>query len=207
MDLSNWFGLVQGSYIGKAPLYVDTARRPGDSKVPVPTLLGWVQRAPWVLLTSPNFVWALIALVLYGVFPYNLTMALESPLSLQFFLERFPLWFAVTMGYTSFWHVALYWFHAAKRPFLENRVYTLDKVAHNMAWTTSGIAIFTAFENVMCYLWSTGRLSYITDSNSFGSLGGIASFLLTLGLVPLWRSVHFYFAHRFLHMDTMYRLV
>jgi sterol desaturase/sphingolipid hydroxylase (fatty acid hydroxylase superfamily) len=126
---------------------------------------------------------------------------------LQFFSERFPLWFGLTAGYTSFWHVALYFLQLANRPFLPQRIYNLDKVAHNVFWTTSGIAIFTAFENVMCYLWATGRLPYITDIDSFGTISGMSIFLLALGLVPLWRSIHFYFAHRFLHMDALYKQV
>lgn len=210
MDLSNYFGLINGAVAGEAPLYVDKSLRPGSSEVPKPTVLGWIQKSPFVLVTSPNFVWAVIALALYGVFPYDLgagSAAALAPLSSRFFAERFPLWFAVTLGYASLWHVALYWFHVAKRPFIEARKYSVGKVLHNLAWTTSGVAIWTGFENIVCHLWATGRLSYIPDITSFGSVGGFCAFLLALGGVPLWRSLHFYFAHRFLHMDAMYKQV
>ena len=209
-DLSNYFGLNNGKFFGEPPSYVNKALGPGLSEVPKPTLLGWIQRAPTVLVTSPNFVWAVIALAVYGLAPYDLgptSAAIEGPLTTRFFLERFPLWFSLTMGYDAFWHVALYVFQLANRPFLSNRTYSLDKVAHNIFWTTSGITIWTAFENVMCYLWATQKLAYIPDAVSFGSVNGAVAFVLALGLVPLWRSLHFYFAHRFIHMDDMYKQV
>lgn len=209
-DVSNWFGLHNGQFIGEPPLYVDKTLRPGVSEIPRPTILGWIQRAPFILLTSPNFLWASIALILYGLAPYDLTVsstAAAGPLTIQFFSERFPIWLAITLGYDTFWHIALYVFQLASRPFLPTRLYKIDKVIHNIFWTTSGITIWTAFENVICYLWATGRLSYITDATSFGSLWGRLAFLLALGGVPLWRSLHFYFAHRFIHMDDMYKQV
>lgn len=206
----NWFGLVRGRYIGEPPLYVNKLLNPGLSNVPIPTLFGWTQNAPLVLLATPNFVWAVIAYLFYRFAPYDLTpasAAYNSPFSLQFFSERFPLWFGLTAGYASFWHIALYFFKLANRPFLPQRTYNFDKVAHNVFWTTSGIAIFTVFENMFCHLWATGRLSYVIDADSFGTVSGMGLFLLALALVPLWRSIHFYFAHRFLHMDALYKQV
>lgn len=210
MDASNWFGLTNGTVVGEPPLYVDKSLRPGSSEVPKPTLSGWIQKSPFVLVTSPNFVWAVIALALYGMFPYDLSAessAALGPLSTRFFAERFPLWCSLTLGYAALWHVSLYWFRAAKRPFIEARTYNGGKVLHNLAWTTSGVAIWTAFENIVCHLWATQRLSYIPDITSFGSVVGVCTFLAALGGVPLWRSLHFYFAHRFLHMDAMYKQV
>jgi sterol desaturase/sphingolipid hydroxylase (fatty acid hydroxylase superfamily) len=209
-DFSNWFGLHNGKFIGEPPSYVDKSLPPGVSEVPKPTVVGWIQRAPSVLLTSPNFLWAGIALLLYGLAPYDLSAssaAAGGPLTTRFFLERFPLWLAVTLGYDTFWHVALYVFRLASRPFLASRIYSIDKVVHNIFWTTSGVAIWTVFENVVCYLWATSRLSYIPDGASFGTLFGGLAFLAALGGVPLWHSFHFYFAHRFIHMDDMYKQV
>ena len=88
---------------------------------------------------------------------------ISAPLSLAFFGARFPLWFGVTFGYTAFWHVTLYAFKWAERPFIANRAYSVDKVAHNIAWSASGIAIWVAFENMFAYLWATGRLAYTPD--------------------------------------------
>ena len=205
--LGNWFGMNNGKFIGEPPSYVDKTLRPGLSEVPKPTLLGWLQKAPYILVTTPNFAWASIALGIYRLFPYDLTAnstASTGPLTAAFFMERFPLWFSLTLGYDAFWHTALYIFNLGSRPFLENRIYNIDKVVHNVFWTSSGILIWTGFENVICYLWATDRLTYMEDTLSFG---GVISFLLALGGIPLWRSIHFYFAHRFIHMDDMYKQV
>lgn len=197
MDIQNWFGLHNGVFIGEPPTYVDKAKEPGRSLIPVATPTQWLMRSPFVLVTSPNFVWASIALAMYYWFPY--TMTVSSPLSLSFFAERFPLWFSLVVGYDLFWHVALYGFGLAKRPFIRDRMYNIDKVAHNVFWTVSGVAIWTMFENLFAYLWTSGRLIYAPDS--FWSIG------LALMAVPVWRSVHFYFAHRFLHFGPMYQQV
>lgn len=193
----NWFGLHNGVFIGEPPAYVDKSKEPGRSIIPIATPMQWLQRSPFVLVTSPNFVWASIALAMYYWFPY--TMTVDTPVSVAFFAERFPLWFTLVMGYDLFWHVALYGFHLAKRPFVANRLYNVDKVVHNIFWTTSGIAIWTLFENVFAYLWSSGKLPYAADS--------VWSVGLALMAVPVWRSVHFYFAHRFLHFGALYQQV
>jgi len=163
-----------------------------------------------VLINTPNFVWSCMSLALYVGAPYDLSAessAALAPVSSAFFLERFPIWFGVTFGYFSFWHVSLYMLNMAKRPFIADRTYNLDKVVHNAFWTTSGIALWTVFENVFAYLWATGRLPYISDMESFSSPWGIAMFAAALMGVPLWRSIHFYFAHRFLHYTPLYKQV
>lgn len=193
----NWFGLHNGVFIGEPPAYVDKSKEPGRSIIPIATPLQWLQRSPFVLVTSPNFVWASIALAMYYWFPY--TMTVNAPVSAAFFAERFPLWFTLVIGYDLFWHVALYGLRLANRPFVRDRVYNVDKVVHNIFWTTSGIAIWTLFENVFAYLWSNGLLPYATDS--------VWSIGLALMAVPVWRSVHFYFAHRFLHFGPLYQQV
>jgi sterol desaturase/sphingolipid hydroxylase (fatty acid hydroxylase superfamily) len=182
----------------------------GMTDLPKPTLLSWIRNAPFVLITTPNFVWALMSLGLYVFAPYNLepnSTASIAPISLAFFLERFPLWFGITFGYFSFWHITLYKLNMAKRPFIANRTYNLDKVLHNIFWTTSGIAIWTVFENVFAYLWATNRLPYISDTTSISEAWGFMAFVGVLMGIPLWRSIHFYFAHRFLHYTDLYKQV
>jgi len=214
---ANWFGLINGAYFGEPPAYVSKDKKPGMSEVPKPTLPGWLAASPFVLVTSPNFIWAVVSLLVYFLAPYDLSAtgaAARAPLSLAFLAERLPLWLGVTLAYVGFFHLALYpladtlaW---AKRPFIEGRVYSLEKVAHNVFWTTSGVVIWTGFENVFAFLWATGRLSYVPDADSFGKAAtpeGMLRFALGLALVPVWRSVHFYFAHRLLHFGPMYQQV
>jgi sterol desaturase/sphingolipid hydroxylase (fatty acid hydroxylase superfamily) len=211
MDVSNSFGLVNGRVFGEPPHYVDRAKRPGWSNVPKTTLTEWIRRAPFILITTPNFVWCVIACLTYWLAPYNLasnSLASIAPLSLSFLAHRLQLWIPLVMGYTAFWHISLYGFGVAFRPFIDGRRYNVAKVIHNVFWTTSGIVIWTAFENKMCYLWATGRLPYISDAHSMGgSWHGTLRLLLAVLAVPLWRSVHFYFAHRFLHFGPLYQQV
>ena len=210
MDISNWFGLINGKYFNESPLYVDTTKAPGMTELPKPTLLSWIKKGPTILITTPNFVWASISLVLYYYVPYNLSpdsSAAIAPISYTFMAERLPLWTTLTLGYFSFWHISLYGFQLASRPFIANRTYSPAKVIHNIVWTTSGIVIWTLFENILCYLWATHRLEYVSDSESFTSLSGALRFIGVLMGIPLWRSIHFYFAHRFLHYTAMYQQV
>uniref|UniRef100_A0A6C0KW33 Fatty acid hydroxylase domain-containing protein n=1 Tax=viral metagenome TaxID=1070528 RepID=A0A6C0KW33_9ZZZZ len=208
--MENMFGMVRGKYFGEPPLYVDKTLPAGMTDLPKPTVISWLRNSPFVLVTTPNFVWAAISLALYMLAPYNLgpnSTASIAPISSAFFIERFPVWFSITFGYFSFWHATLYGFNMANRPFIANRVYNLDKVLHNVFWTTSGIAIWTVFENVFAYLWATGRLPYISDTISVSTPWGLAAFVAAFMGIPVWRSVHFYFAHRFLHYTPLYKQV
>lgn len=208
--MNNWFGLTNGAYFGEPPLYVDKTQAAGMTDLPKPTVLGWLRKSPFILITSPNFVWAVISLGLYAYAPYDLapdSSAALAPISYTFISERLPIWFTLTFGYFAFWHITLYGFNMASRPFIKNRPYNLDKLVHNAFWTTSGIAIWSVFENIFCYLWATGRLAYVSDTLSFTTFPGLVRFALALMGVPVWRSVHFYFAHRFLHYRPLYQQV
>ena len=178
--MDNMFGMVRGTYFGEPPLYVDKTLSPGMTDLPKPTVASWIYNAPSVIIATPNFIWAMMALAFYTAAPYSLgpeSTAAIAPISSLFFRERFPLWFGLTFGYFSFWHISLYYLQMANRPFIANRTYSIDKVIHNAFWTTSGIAIWTVFENVFAYLWATGRLPYSPDSIS---LQGAAAFVLAL---------------------------
>lgn len=208
--MQNMFGMTNGKYFGEPPLYVDKALKPGMTDIPKRSVIEWIRASPFILITSPNFIWAIISLVVYNIAPYNLSInspAYISPIHSAFFLERFPLWCSITLGYFSFWHMSIYAFGMASRPFIEERTYNINKVIHNIFWTTSGVVIWTLFENVFAYLWATGRLSYIPDTISFSTPSGIIRFTLTLMGIPVWRSIHFYFAHRFLHYTPLYKQV
>jgi sterol desaturase/sphingolipid hydroxylase (fatty acid hydroxylase superfamily) len=204
--LSNWFGLVRGRIFGEPPHYVDKNKLPGNSPIPQPTILSWLKNSPFILITSPNFVWSLIALFIYFYFPYY-SIITTSPISLHFLYQRLPIWLSVVFGYTFFWHVTLHIFKFASRPFIVNRPYNIQKVLHNMFWTFSGVVIWTLFENIFCYLWVTAKLPFIYDMVSFHTIPGFLKFIAALMGVPVWRSIHFYFAHRFLHFGPLYQQV
>ena len=99
--MENMFGMVRGQYFGEPPLYVDKTLAAGMTDLPKPTVLSWIHKSPFVLITTPNFVWAVISLAVYAAAPYNLgpdSAAALSPINSSFFLERFPLWFSLTFG-------------------------------------------------------------------------------------------------------------
>jgi len=187
---SNFAGTRNGAFFRYVGAHVDKKLPPGCSPMPVATFGGWLQQMPFVLWNTPNTVWAVIALLFYFAFPYDLSAggaAARAPLSLAFFAERFPLWAAVTFGYSAFWHVTLYFLGWAERPFIKGRQYNVDKIAHNLFWSLSGVAIWVAFENVFAFLWATGRLQYESDAASFSSAAGVARFVAALALTPVWR--------------------
>jgi sterol desaturase/sphingolipid hydroxylase (fatty acid hydroxylase superfamily) len=210
MDPANWFGLTNGKIFGEAPAYVDTTLAAGMTEMPKPTVVSWLRKSPFILITSPNFVWAVMSLGVYFGAPYDLTpssLAAQAPFSSEFLQNRLSIWLPLVLGYFSFWHVSLYKFQLASRPFIQSRMYNLQKLFHNVFWTTSGIFIWALFENLFCHLWATGRLNYVSDSISFTTPVGFLKFVLVLMGIPVWRSIHFYFAHRFLHYGPLYQQV
>lgn len=186
-----------------------------------------------MLWQTSNGAWALLALAFYLAFPYDLSpesAASRGPLSFAFFASRFPLWLTGMLVFYSFWHVTLYCFGLAGRPFATGRTYNFSKVAHNIFWGVTGLSILVCFENVFAFLWATGRLPYEPDAQAFGTVtggfavpsgcatvhegrhsrmasmlcAGLARFAAALALTPLWRNVHFYFAHRLIHFRPFY---
>ena len=135
------FGLTRGKFFGEPPLYVNKDLKPGMTDMPKPTVFTWLRNAPYVLITSPNFIWACISLLVYFIAPYDLSInssAALAPVSLNFLAERLPLWLSLVLGYFGFWHLTIYKFNLANRPFIEDRIYSLDKVAHNIFSSTYG---------------------------------------------------------------------
>jgi len=57
------------------------------------------------------------------------------------------------------------------------------------------------------HLWATGRLDYIPDNEVFSSWGNVARVAAGIFLVPMYRDLHFYFAHRFIHMRALYKYI
>ena len=205
-------GAQYGHFFRIVPSYVDVKKAPGMSQIPAPTFSDWAKNAVRLrhIWGSPNLVWSIIALIFYFAFPYDLSSdsaAAQAPLSWDFFSQRFPLWFTVTFGYTGFWHVTLYILGWANRPFVKDRPYNYDKVAHNIFYSFSGVVIWVGFENVFAFLWATNRLSYLSDSVALSTMSGFARFMIGLVAMPLWRDFHFYFSHRFLHYKPLFAQV
>jgi len=172
----------------------------------------WVKSALLLehIWASPNLVWGIMSLVFYYAFPLDLSpnsAAATGPLSVAFMKERFTLWFVLIFGYVGFWHFTTHWLHWAKRSFIKDRAFNVQKVLHNLFYNVLGVIQWVAFENVFCYLWATGKLSYVNDEDSFATVGSTLKFIAGFVIIPLWRDFHFYFAHRFLHYKPMFQQV
>jgi hypothetical protein len=82
------FGMINGKYFGEPPLYVNKSLSAGMTDIPKPTLISWIRNAPFILITTPNFIWVIISLSLYKLAPYNLgvdSSASISPINSVFF--------------------------------------------------------------------------------------------------------------------------
>ena len=109
--------------------------------------------------------------------------------------------------YYGFWHTALYGLHWASRPFAQGRVYRWSKTFHNMWYCLLGCWQWTAWEMIMVYLYATGRIGYQADHEILASWKDIANFWACIILVPFFREVHFFFAHRFIHLRCLYKYI
>jgi Delta7-sterol 5-desaturase len=57
------------------------------------------------------------------------------------------------------------------------------------------------------HLYATRRLPYIADSEAFATPANALRVLLWTATIPLVRGVHFYFAHRLIHVKVIYKYV
>lgn len=223
-------GTIDGSFF-RAPTWVDLSRPPGTTSqwemnlgTPhIPALL-----TGQAIVYSPNLVWLLIAAGIYVLAPYDLTSMTsdgnsdsldyhhqQQQHSLQWFLKRAGLNVTIMLLYYGFWHTTLYGLGWASRPFAQGRVYRWSKLCHNVWYCVLGCVQWTAWETIMVHLYSTGRIGYQRDEEIVNSIigrniqnwKGLLNFCGCIILVPFFREVHFFFAHRFIHMRCLYKYI
>ena len=88
------------------------------------------------------------------------------------------------------------------RPFpRQGRVFTFQsQLLDNVVWTVaSGVTIWSAFECLMWWAMANGYARTVTFAEN--PIWFVAIFFL----IPVWESFYFYWMHRFLHTDAMYR--
>jgi sterol desaturase/sphingolipid hydroxylase (fatty acid hydroxylase superfamily) len=88
------------------------------------------------------------------------------------------------------------------RPFPRlGRMFTFDsQLKDNIFWTiASGVTIWALLESLMWWSTANGYASTITFQTN--PIWFVAIFFL----IPVWESFYFYWMHRFLHTDVMYR--
>lgn len=88
------------------------------------------------------------------------------------------------------------------RPFPRNgRMFTLNsQLLDNMVWSlASGVTIWSGFESLLWWSFANGYVTMISFSSN--PIWFIALFFL----VPVWESFYFYWIHRLLHTNVLYR--
>ena len=123
--------------------------------------------------------------------------ALTKKTSYCFFQKiRLAVNFVITFGFFGFWHCALYLVGLSERPFNPTRHYRFSKVLHNMWYCFLGVVQMTIWEAIFMHCYATKRLPFMNDKEAFSNSWNITMFVLAAFWVPLYRELHFYFAHR-----------
>ena len=158
---------------------------------------------------SPNFVWLSIAVVYYKMAPYDLRVARDvlTPEFLVWGVKRLILNLLVSGIYTGFWSVAIYVWSWSQRKFRRSSWPSLATYAHNMWYFFLGIAQWTLWECAFVHLWASDKLPFLSDDKAFATPSNAARMILWTFGIPIWRGIHFYFSHRFIHMRCLYKYV
>eukprot|EP00937_MAST-01D_sp_MAST-1D-sp2_P006630 g6630.t1 len=205
--MSGFAGTVRGSFF-EAPEWVDRNKAPGTtSQASVYAQPGWWHdlASGKFLPFSPNLVWLAIALLDYVLFPYDFAAA--RAWAWGWVLRRLLVNLFIVFGYFGFWHVTLYWWGWGARPFNPARQWRWAKLAHNAWYTALGALQWTAWEALFMHCYATGRLPYLADAQALGTGRGALNFVACLFWVPLYRELHFYLAHRLIHIKPLYKYV
>jgi len=80
-------------------------------------------------------------------------------------------------------------------------------VLHNTWYTFLGALQWTVWEAIFMHSYATDRLPYLSDADATSTLWGAINFVAWFFLVPLFRELHFYFAHRLIHIKVLYKYV
>lgn len=203
-------GTTGGSFF-RSPNWVDQSNPPGVTSQ-APSLKDnpkWIELlSGFFIIYSPNLVWLIMALAVYFCFPYNYEIAKDWDYAFGTWIaKRAVLNFILVFSYDGFWHVALYGLGWGKRPFNPTRQYRAGKVIHNAYYSALGVIQWTLWEALFVYSYATGRLPYLPDEEAFGTPWGLAQFTAWFAIVPLFREVQFYFAHRLIHIRALYRYI
>lgn len=203
---SSLSGLPQGRVHG-LPEWIDKARAPGRTPQPVPELLTWGSNLLklYHLSYSPNAIWLAISILIYVSFPYDFEAAREwAP---RWMLQRVALNLGVMLVYYGYWEGSLYWLGWSQRKFAPNLWPSMEKIAHNVGWTLLGTLQYSVWEIVFVRLYATKQLAYVSDAEACSSISSMLQLLAWVAMVPVWRGFHFYFAHRLIHINVLYKYV
>ena len=69
------------------------------------------------------------------------------------------------------------------------------------------IVQWTWWECVVTRLWATGAVPFATNAEVLSDPYVLAKHVFWVLAIPIWRDLHFYIAHRFIHIRAIYRYV
>ncbi|CAJ1336740.1 unnamed protein product [Effrenium voratum] len=154
---------------------------------------------------SPNLVWCILAMAVYVAAPYDISAA--TSWSWSWVLPRLCLNFAVALAYYGFFYFGLYVSHWSSRKFAPDRFPTSGNMAHNLYYWSLGILQWTLLEALMMRLWATGKVPYVTAADIISKPVLLCLNVFWVLAMPVWRDLHFYIAHRFIHIRAVYKYV
>jgi sterol desaturase/sphingolipid hydroxylase (fatty acid hydroxylase superfamily) len=147
-----------------------------------------------------------MALLMHNFMPYDIEAA-RGGWALDWALRRFGLNLGVSFAYYGFFFAGLYLWGWSDRKFAPGSFPTVGNMLHNFWYWTLGIAQWTCWECVVMRLWATGKVPFVSNAEVMASSELLAWNLLWVLVVPVWRDLHFYIAHRFCHVRAVYRFV
>ena len=215
MDGITWEGLggLSRGSIFRVSDSVNTSKPPGTSlpETPTETLSETTSKifTGEAFFYSPNLSWFLMTVGAWYVFPYDLEEQESSSNATTSMLEvvsnRLVFNHSLALAYIGFWHWALYLQDLCHRPYVPNRIYSFfPKVLHNVFYTVLGILQWTLVEGVFIHLYRSGKLQYMDATQNPMTL--LQTLVLSI-LLPSYRDVHFYFAHRLIHLRPLYKYI
>mmetsp|Transcript_50061 Transcript_50061/g.116836 ORF Transcript_50061/g.116836 Transcript_50061/m.116836 type:complete len:451 (+) Transcript_50061:117-1469(+) len=201
-------GLPEGKIFGGLENWVDSSKAPGCTsqlqQLGLQNTLNQIYTFKYFFY-SPNLVWFILALAVYAVAPYNIQAA--HSWSWSWVLPRLWINFAIAFAYYGFYYFALYVQGWAKRKFAPERFPTAGNMAHNLYYWSLGVIQWALLECVVMRLWATGKVPYVDAATIFASPSLLCWNVFWVLAMPLWRDLHFYVAHRFIHIRAVYKFV
>jgi len=207
--LDGFAGISKDGLFGTPPSWVNKSKPPGHSSLEEELGLWSLLKRTATLsyfFWSPNLAWFAMTFAVYKLAPYDLNAAAQG-FALNWVLKRFMTNFAVALTYYGFFFWALYVKHWAQRKYRPGVYPTAANMVHNTWYWFLGIVQWSVSECLMVRLWATGKAQYVRDEELLQSPGQLLSTLAWVLLIPFWRDIHFYCAHRFSHVRAFYKYV
>jgi len=198
--------MTDGSFY-KAPKWVDLKKQPGTTSQPVLPWSTWAVKSftGQSLIFSPNFVWFSVAILNYCIIGLDLEKA--KTFQLDWIQQRILINLAIVFAYYGYWHGTLYYARWSQRKFSAQTFPSSSNMMHNVWYTSLGTVQYSFWEVCFMYAYANNKLSFISNKELLESPTAMVSTLMWCVLIPVWRGLHFYFAHRLIHIKALYKWV